>query len=98
VKLLLDNGAEVNTRGKFGESPLHNASRKANEPMILLLLQNGADLDSSNDEKESPTGSPSGSRVSAGHKRRQFTACCMVEKTSSRPLRGNLSTKLFQRK
>ncbi|KAI8716010.1 hypothetical protein NCS52_01110300 [Fusarium sp. LHS14.1] len=51
---LLDNGAEVNTRDVFGDSPLHDAVRKANKDMMKLLLENGADSECRNFDGKTP--------------------------------------------
>lgn len=40
--LLLDSGADVNTRDADGDTPLHGACRRGSIPMVLLLLQRGA--------------------------------------------------------
>ncbi|EEU33664.1 uncharacterized protein NECHADRAFT_18304, partial [Fusarium vanettenii 77-13-4] len=54
VKHLLDNGAEVNTRDVFGDSPLHDAVRKADMEMSKLLLEHGADSECRNFDDKTP--------------------------------------------
>jgi len=43
VKLLVDNGANVNVRQQAGVTPLHSAAQNGNPDMLILLLENGAD-------------------------------------------------------
>ncbi|KAF2175028.1 ankyrin, partial [Zopfia rhizophila CBS 207.26] len=55
VRILLDKyGAEVNTKDKFGDSPLHKAARRGNEDLMKLLLDYGADPDVHNTGGKSP--------------------------------------------
>jgi len=42
---LLKKGAEVNTRDSEGRTPLHHAMDKMNKEMMILLMENGADVD-----------------------------------------------------
>ena len=44
VRLLLDNGADVNHRDRFGYSPLHIAALNEYSYCANLLLANGADI------------------------------------------------------
>lgn len=44
VKLLLDNGADPNTREQNGFTPLHAAAQNGDEEMLRTLLFGGADL------------------------------------------------------
>lgn len=43
VKLLLENGAEVNIRNEGGETPLHYAARHGHVSVMKILLEYGAD-------------------------------------------------------
>jgi len=43
VRLLISSGAPVNTRDKFGNSPLHTACRLGDDEMVRLLLAAKAD-------------------------------------------------------
>jgi ankyrin repeat protein len=44
VKLLLDHGANLNSRDQFGSTPLHAAVISGYESMVELLLERGADF------------------------------------------------------
>lgn len=44
VRLLLDKGANPNTRNELGMSPLHVATQKGHLSVVHLLLDNGADV------------------------------------------------------
>ena len=44
VKMLLENGAEVNAEGGEYGNALQTASQKGNEAIVKLLLENGADV------------------------------------------------------
>ena len=44
VKLLLDNGADLNIKGNYGYTALMIAVREGNTEIVKLLLDNGADL------------------------------------------------------
>ncbi|KAH7303952.1 hypothetical protein B0I35DRAFT_454968 [Stachybotrys elegans] len=54
VKQLLDEGAEVNTKDEYGDSPLHDACRVGDHELIHMLLECGADLDSRNLDWKTP--------------------------------------------
>ena len=44
VKSALKRGADVNAKGKYGSTALHDASFIGNENIVRLLLENGADI------------------------------------------------------
>ena len=44
VKLLVNNGADVNARDKHKHTPLHYASKKASADVIKVLVDAGADI------------------------------------------------------
>lgn len=48
VKLLLENGADVNARGRYKETALTIASYNNNIELVKLLLDNGADVNAGN--------------------------------------------------
>ncbi len=54
AKLLLANGAKVDTRDRFGRTPLFDAMVKNWFEMIDLLLRSGADLSVRNNEGQTP--------------------------------------------
>ena len=43
VRLLIENGAEVNARNEFKETPLHSAAKANLTQIVKVLLKNGAD-------------------------------------------------------
>lgn len=43
IKLLLDNGADIEAEDNSKKTPLHLAARSSNEPAVRLLLEHGAD-------------------------------------------------------
>ena len=53
VRLLIDNGANVNDVCVYGNTPLHVASEKANPQIVKYLIEHGAVLDTTNDRNES---------------------------------------------
>ncbi|MEM9220393.1 MAG: ankyrin repeat domain-containing protein [Cyanobacteria bacterium P01_F01_bin.150] len=54
TRLLLDKGADVNIRNRFGETPLHEAVQNFNEAAIPLLLAAGADINAEDDKGKTP--------------------------------------------
>ena len=48
VKLLLEKGANINTKDSEGWTPLHHAARSGNEEIIKLLLERGANVNATN--------------------------------------------------
>ena len=47
VKVLIDEGADVNAKDAAGQTPLHLAALKVNGDVAKLLIDGGADVDSS---------------------------------------------------
>src|SRR6266571_9373673 len=45
VKILLEQGADVNARNAIGAAPLHEAAWSGNIDLVELLLARGADVD-----------------------------------------------------
>lgn len=55
VKILIEKGADVNYQSQYdGYSSLHWAARKGDLDMIKLLIKNGANINSVNNEKQKP--------------------------------------------
>ena len=50
VKLLVDNGADINIRNKYGNTPLHIASINGNNKIIWYLKSHGADIKAKNND------------------------------------------------
>ena len=50
AKFLLNNGADVNTKGNDGTTALHAAAELGNTDMIKLLLTHDADVNAKNNE------------------------------------------------
>ena len=48
VKFLIDNGADLNIKGKYGWTALMYAAREGHTEVIKLLIDNGADLNHKN--------------------------------------------------
>lgn len=44
VEALIENGADINIKGYFGYTALHEACRKNNIDIVNILIKNGADL------------------------------------------------------
>lgn len=44
VKALIENGADINIKGYFGYTALHEACRKNNIDIVNILIKNGADV------------------------------------------------------
>ncbi|WP_288680954.1 ankyrin repeat domain-containing protein [uncultured Brachyspira sp.] len=44
VEALIENGADINIKGHFGYTALHEACRKNNIDIVNILIKNGADL------------------------------------------------------
>ena len=54
INYLLDNGADINLHGKFGNTALHWAAADKNIKIVELLLKKGANIKSKNDKRERP--------------------------------------------
>ena len=54
MQTLLNLGLNPNTKDKTGQASLHRATRRANEAMIKLLLERGAEIDCDNDDGRTP--------------------------------------------
>ena len=46
MKLLLEKGAELESRDNYGQTPLSQAAENDQETMVKLLLEKGAELES----------------------------------------------------
>ena len=44
VRMLIENGAEVNVKQQAGSTPLHTAAQTGNLEMLILMLEHGADV------------------------------------------------------
>ena len=44
VKLLVENGASINTRDGYGGSPFHNAVSEKHMEILTFFMENGADM------------------------------------------------------
>ena len=45
MKLLLEKGAELETKDEYGQTPLSWAARNGHEAVVKLLLEKGAELE-----------------------------------------------------
>ena len=55
ARLLLDAGADVNTRGREGGfTPLHSAAQSGTDDLVRLLLERGADRDARTNDGRTP--------------------------------------------
>ena len=43
MRLLVENGAEVNARDEYGETPLHQTAERGYIEVVRLLVENGAE-------------------------------------------------------
>jgi len=50
VRLLLERGADVNVKGSYRETALHQAIWSAHEAVARLLVEKGADVNAKNGE------------------------------------------------
>jgi uncharacterized protein len=44
VRMLIDNGAQVNVKQQAGSTPLHSAAQNGNLEMLILMLEHGAEV------------------------------------------------------
>ena len=56
VKLLVDSGANVNIKEKFGFTPLHISAGEGLTKVTQILLENGAEVDVKVSDGETPIG------------------------------------------
>ena len=54
ARILIDAGANVETRQRYGNTPLHYAARSEQILIVEFLLEAGADVHARNDEGETP--------------------------------------------
>jgi len=54
VKLLLDKGAELETKDDSSQTPLSWAARNGHEAIVKLLLDKGAELETKDDSSQTP--------------------------------------------
>jgi len=54
LRSLISAGADVNTRGKFDNTPLHFAIDRGNVELVKVLLEQGADVSAHNKYGERP--------------------------------------------
>lgn len=54
VEFLLNNGVEVNTRDRFGWTPLHYAAQRNNQTLTGTLLDHGATIDATTTDGQTP--------------------------------------------
>lgn len=52
ANVLLDKGAEINAKGKEGNTPLHRSVYLDNQNVVKILTARGADLNAQNNEGE----------------------------------------------
>lgn len=54
VKLLVENGADVNLANNHSSTPLHIVSQSGNKEIVAVLLENGADINGTDKEGKTP--------------------------------------------
>ncbi|PWF94171.1 Ankyrin repeat protein [Spiroplasma poulsonii] len=54
VKLLIENGAEINHKNQFGNTPLILASQNGHTEIVKLLIENGAKINHKNQFGNTP--------------------------------------------
>jgi ankyrin repeat protein len=54
LQFLLERGADINVRNRFGETPLHLASFNGVLEVVRLLLEHGADEQAKNNDGKTP--------------------------------------------
>jgi ankyrin repeat protein len=45
LRMLIENGADVNVKQSAGTTPLHSAAQNGNLELLILLLEKGAHVD-----------------------------------------------------
>lgn len=54
MQLLIENGADINTRDESDSTPLHLASSVGSFDTVQLLIDHGADLDAKDNTGQTP--------------------------------------------
>ena len=54
IRLLLQKGADVNKRDRFGRTPVHHAARDNSTEAIAMLIEHGASINITDDEGDTP--------------------------------------------
>jgi len=54
VRILLETGADMESKGSRSPTPLSWAARKGHEAIVQLLLKNGADIEGEHSNPEDP--------------------------------------------
>jgi len=54
IKLLLEKGADVNSRDRSGATPLHEATRRGYKEIVELLIENNAEINAVDNEGMTP--------------------------------------------
>ena len=54
VEVLIDNGADVNVKDKYGSTPLHDASLGKHNEVVELLISKGADVNAKRGDGDTP--------------------------------------------
>jgi len=52
IEYLVEHGADVNKKDKYGETPIYNACHRNNKNIIKYLVENGTNLNEENEEGE----------------------------------------------
>ena len=50
IRCLINNGVDINTKDKYGETALIHATDNADKKIVRLLIELGADINSQDDE------------------------------------------------
>lgn len=51
---LIKNGADVNAKNEYGETPLHLAASNEYDNMVEFLIKNGADINAKTERGNTP--------------------------------------------